>query len=83
MRRVSAGIIAGLIAGVLFGVLMQMMTVPAENGMRMSMMAMVAKVVRADSMAVGWLYHLFNSAVIGAVFAVVQPAVFARVDPAR
>jgi uncharacterized membrane protein YagU involved in acid resistance len=63
--------IAGLVAGVLFGVLMQMMTVPAENGMRMPMMEMVAKVVRSDSIAVGWLYHLFNSAVIGAVFAVV------------
>ena len=71
MRRVSAGIIAGLIAGVLFGLMMQMMTVPAENGMRMSMMVMVAKVVRSDSIAVGWLYHLFNSAVIGALFAVV------------
>jgi len=70
MRRVSAGTMAGVVAGVLFGVLMQMMTVPAENGMRMPMMAMVAKVVRSDSIAVGWLYHLFNSAVIGAVFAV-------------
>ena len=32
------------------------------------MMAMVAKVVRSDSIAVGWLYHLFNSALIGAIF---------------
>jgi uncharacterized membrane protein len=71
MRKLNGGIIAGLIAGVLFGVLMQMMTVPAENGMRMPMMAMVAKVVHSDSIAVGWLYHLFNSAVVGAVFAVV------------
>jgi hypothetical protein len=71
MRKVSAGIIAGLIAGVLFGVMMQLMTVPAENGMRVSMMVMVAKVVRSDSIAVGWLYHLLNSAVIGAVFAAV------------
>jgi uncharacterized membrane protein YagU involved in acid resistance len=29
---------------------------------------MVAKVVRSDSLVVGWLYHLFNSAVIGALF---------------
>jgi hypothetical protein len=71
MRKVSTGFIAGLMGGVLFGLMMQMMTVPAENGMRMSMMVMVAKVVRSDSIAVGWLYHLFNSAVIGAVFAVV------------
>lgn len=34
----------------------------------MPMMAMVAMVVRSDSLAVGWLYHLFNSAVIGALF---------------
>jgi hypothetical protein len=34
----------------------------------MPMMAMVAKVVRSDSLVVGWLYHLFNSAVIGGLF---------------
>src|ERR671922_101276 len=70
MRRdtVLAGIGAGLIAGVVFGVMMQMMTAPTPEGARMPMMAMVAKVVRSDSMLVGWLYHLANSAVIGAIF---------------
>jgi hypothetical protein len=34
----------------------------------MPMMAMVAMVVRSDSLLVGWLYHLFNSAFIGAIF---------------
>ena len=34
----------------------------------MPMMAMVAMVVRSGSMVVGWLYHLFNSAIIGAIF---------------
>jgi hypothetical protein len=29
---------------------------------------MVAMVVRSESLFVGWLYHLFNSAVIGALF---------------
>jgi hypothetical protein len=66
--RVLAGIGAGLIAGVVFGVMMQMMTAPTPEGARMPMMAMVANVVRSDSMLVGWLYHLFNSAVIGAIF---------------
>jgi hypothetical protein len=32
------------------------------------MMAMVAQVVRSESLAVGWIYHLFNSAVIGGIF---------------
>ena len=66
--RVFAGIGAGLIAGVVFGVMMQMMMAPTPEGARMPMMAMVAKVVRSESMLVGWLYHLFNSAVIGAIF---------------
>ncbi|MEO7158245.1 MAG: hypothetical protein ABI039_11815 [Vicinamibacterales bacterium] len=69
--KLVAGGLAGLMGGLVFGVMMQMMTVPSPNGDRMPMMAMVAAVVRSDSLAVGWLYHLFNSAVIGALFAVV------------
>jgi hypothetical protein len=51
-----------------FGMMMQMMSAPTPGGQSMPMMAMVAKVVRSDSIAVGWLYHLFNSAVIGGIF---------------
>jgi hypothetical protein len=65
---ISNGIVSGLVGGVVFGVMMQMMTAPTPDGGQMPMIAMVAKVVRSDSMAVGWLYHLFNSAVIGAIF---------------
>jgi hypothetical protein len=66
--NVFDGIVGGLIAGLVFGMMMQMMMAPTPEGSEMPMMAMVAKVVRSDSMAVGWLYHLFNSAVIGAIF---------------
>ena len=62
--KTLAGIIAGVIAGIVFGVMMQMMTTP--DGM--PMMAMVAMVVKSKSIVVGWLYHLFNSAVIGGLF---------------
>jgi uncharacterized membrane protein YagU involved in acid resistance len=65
---VNKGIAAGLVAGVVFGIMMQMMNAPTPDGGQMPMMAMVAKVIRSDSMFVGWLYHLFNSAVIGAIF---------------
>jgi len=65
---VNNGIVAGLMGGIVFGIMMQMMTAPTPEGGEMPMMAMVAKVVRSDSIAVGWLYHLFNSAVIGAIF---------------
>lgn len=67
-KTILAGTGAGLIAGAVFGVMMQMMMAPTPEGARMPMMAMVAKVVRSDTMLVGWVYHLFNSAVIGAIF---------------
>lgn len=37
----------------------------------MPMMVMVAMVVGSQSLAVGWVYHLFNSAVIGGLFGAV------------
>ena len=67
--RVGAGVVAGLIAGLVFGMMMQLMNAPTPEGGQMPMMAMVATVVGSTSLAVGWIYHLFNSAVIGAIFA--------------
>ena len=67
-NNVPAGVVAGLIAGVIFGIMMQMMNAPTPDGREVPMMMMVAQVVKSDSLAVGWLYHLFNSAVIGGVF---------------
>jgi hypothetical protein len=66
--KVVAGIVAGLIAGVVFGIMMQMMSAPTPDGKQVPMMQMVAMVVGSESVAIGWLYHLFNSAVIGAIF---------------
>lgn len=66
--KLGAGILAGLVAGVIFGLMMTVMTAPTPDGGRMPMMGMVAQVVGSNSLAVGWVYHLFNSAVIGAIF---------------
>jgi hypothetical protein len=66
--RFSASVIAGLIAGVVFGLTMQMMTAPTPDGGRMPMLAMVGQIVGSPTIGVGWLYHLFNSAIIGAMF---------------
>lgn len=63
--KLVAGIIAGLIGGLVFGMMMHIMKTP--DG-KMPMMGMVAMVVGSKSLVVGWLYHLFNSAVIGALF---------------
>jgi hypothetical protein len=67
-NRAIAGGVAGLLAGVVFGIMMQMMKAPTPDGGQVPMMAMVAMVVRSESLAVGWIYHLFNSAIIGALF---------------
>ena len=67
--KIRNGILGGLVGGIVFGIMMQMMNAPTPDGGSMSMMAMVAMVVGSTSIAVGWLYHLFNSAVIGALFA--------------
>ncbi|MEX0788577.1 MAG: hypothetical protein WD040_07245 [Anaerolineales bacterium] len=67
--RLRNGIVAGLMAGIPFGVAMQMMSAPTPDGGAIPMMIMVAMVVRSQSVVIGWTYHLFNSAVIGAIFA--------------
>jgi hypothetical protein len=66
--RIAAGALAGLPAGVVFGAMMQLMTAPTPDGGSTPMMQMVAMVVGSDSLTVGWMYHLFNSAAIGAAF---------------
>lgn len=66
--RIAASTVAGLIAGVVFGGMMQMMTAPAPDGSQMPVIAMVGKIVGSPTVTAGWLYHLFNSAVIGAIF---------------
>ena len=67
--RLLNGAVAGIAGGVVFGVMMQMMQAPTPDGSSIPVMQMVAMVVRSNSIAVGWLYHLFNSALLGALFA--------------
>ena len=69
--KTIAGALAGLFGGVVFGIMMQTMSAPTPQGGHMPMMAMVAMVIKSDSIAIGWLYHLFNSAIIGALFGLV------------
>jgi len=66
--RIGAGVVAGIVAGLVFGVMMQMMSAPTPEGGQAPMMAMVAKIVGSSSLGIGWIYHLFNSAVIGGIF---------------
>ena len=66
--KLGAALVAGLLAGAAFGVMMQMMMAPTPDGGQMPMIAMVGQIVGSPTAGAGWLYHLFNSAVIGAIF---------------
>jgi hypothetical protein len=66
--RIGAATIGGLIGGVAFGIMMQMMTAPTPEGGQMPVIAMIGQIVGSPTVGAGWIYHLFNSAVIGAIF---------------
>src|SRR5215208_2404635 len=60
-QRLVAGIIGGVVGGLAFGALMAMM----------GMLPMVASIVGSKSAVVGFVYHMFNSVVIGALFGLI------------
>ena len=60
-QRIVGGVIGGIIGGLVFGAWMGVM----------GMLPMVASVVGSKSVVVGFLYHMFNSVIIGAVFGLV------------
>jgi hypothetical protein len=66
--RIAASTVAGVAGGVVFGIMMHMMMAPSPDGGRMPVIAMVGQIVGSPSVVIGWLYHLFNSAVIGVIF---------------
>jgi uncharacterized membrane protein YagU involved in acid resistance len=60
-QRIVGGVIGGIIGGLVFGAWMGVM----------GMLPMVASVVGSKSVVVGFLYHMFNSVIIGAAFGLV------------
>ena len=57
-QRIVGGVVGGVAGGLVFGVMMA----------AMGMLPMVASVVGSNSALIGFLYHMFNSVVIGAIF---------------
>jgi predicted lipid-binding transport protein (Tim44 family) len=60
-QRIAGGIVGGIVGGLVFGAMMAMM----------GMLPMVASVVGSKSALIGFLYHMFNSAIIGALFGLI------------
>lgn len=59
--RLINGAIAGVAGGVVFGILMAML----------DMLPMVSMLIGVENAAVGFLVHLVNSAIIGAIFGLI------------
>ena len=67
--RIAASAVAGVVAGLVFGAMMHMMTAPMPGGGPVPVIAMIGQIITGSpDVTIGWLYHLFNSAVIGAIF---------------
>ena len=62
-RSVLYGAGAGIVGGIVFGMMM-MMAMP-------TVLPMIGKIIGIQNVGGGWLYHLFNSALIGATFGLV------------
>lgn len=70
--RLTYGAVAGVAGGVVFGIVMAVM----------GMLPMVGMLIGVESAAVGFLVHLVNSAVIGAIFGVLAWQLAERAAPA-
>jgi uncharacterized membrane protein YagU involved in acid resistance len=60
-QRIVGGVVGGIIGGLIFGAIMAVI----------GMLPMVASVVGSKSAVIGFLYHMFNSAIIGALYGLV------------
>jgi hypothetical protein len=69
--RAIAGLVAGLCAGVISGIMFLLMQVPEGEGLTYSVLAQISRALGSPDPAVGWSYHLFNSAITGIVFGLV------------
>lgn len=61
INKSVAGIVGGLAGGVVMGIILQLGT---------ELMPVFGRVLGAESVAYGWLVHLFTSAIFGLLFAV-------------
>jgi hypothetical protein len=62
------GMLAGLLGGIFLGFFMQSMSYPVPGEGNVPVMMLVAKIVHWDNPVAGWIWHLANSAFIGAIY---------------
>jgi hypothetical protein len=65
--NIGTGVLSGICGGILLGLVLQFVRVPAPSG-DISLMHQTARLFGSDSIGLGWTFHLFVSAVVGALF---------------
>ena len=71
VSRTGSGAVAGVAGGIVFGMLMTMM----------GMLPMVGMLIGVDNAFVGFLVHLVNSAIIGAIFGLLAYGIADKIGP--
>lgn len=71
VSRAGSGALAGIAGGIVFGILMAMM----------GMLPMVGMLIGVNNAFVGFLVHLVNSAIIGAIFGVLAWPIANKIGP--
>jgi len=67
-KRIIKGAVAGIVAGTAYGFILQGMIVPISGDGHIPIMVILAKLLRSESLIVGWFYHLLISATNGGIF---------------
>ncbi len=60
-QRIIGGVVGGVVGGIAFGALMGLM----------GMLPMIGSIVGSETAGIGFVYHMFNSVIIGAIFGLI------------
>lgn len=77
-----AGAVAGVIAGIPLGIIMQVRDADPAMMPGIKVIDLVGDLIASPSTGLGWLIHLFNSALFGAVFVLLLSRWLTRRGPA-
>jgi hypothetical protein len=80
--NLALGAAAGVVAGLPLGVIMQVRDADPAMMPGITVMDLVGDLVSDPSAGLGWLVHLFNSALFGAVFVLLFSRLLSRWGPA-
>jgi xanthosine utilization system XapX-like protein len=76
----KVGAIAGLITGIVFALILQIFAIRTPAGNRVLLMQVLGGMTGTKGLVVSWAFHLFDSALMGAIFGALVGPRFAGYD---